>query len=113
VPRGIAPNTDRRETVYAIIETTSENYQGVTEFIGIQGPTMDDIAADYRQGNHHTVLELVFENQVLAVWTHATSDGPWNQIPEFILNHVNAWALLLQDNNDYPHLDWINHTEAA
>jgi hypothetical protein len=94
----------------AIIETTSESYQGVTEFIGMQGPTMDDISAEYRKGNHRTVLELVFENQILAVWTHATTNGPANLIPAFIENHANAWALLLQDNNEYPYLDWIDHT---
>ncbi len=93
-----------------ILQATPTDHQGVAEFAGIEGESLYHVAQTHRYGHRRTVLELVFENQLLATWEYA-SDAPITEVPDFIANHANAYALLLQDNNDYPHLDWIDHTE--
>lgn len=98
----------------AIIETTPSDYQGATEFIGIEHPSenLHYLVGEYEHGSSFTMLELIFDGRVLAVWSYVTADTqPIREVPEFIVNHANAWALLLQDNNDYPALDWIDHTK--
>ena len=93
-----------------IIETTPNGYQGVTEFVGAEFGNVEDIAPIVTEGNRSTVLELTFDGRTLAVWSVAHIE-PIHEIPAYIMDHANAYALLLNESNDYPYLDWIDHTE--